>query len=77
MFLLHKLQEGRHVRPAEVVDGFEAGEHAPPLQSLEMILANVLEKKEREISVSKHCYGPAAIALPTWWYAGRTYGRTV
>ena len=47
MFLLHKLQEGRHVRPAKVVDGFEAGEHAPSLQSLEMILANVLEKKEK------------------------------
>ena len=52
VLLLNKLEERRHVRPAKVVDGFEAGEHAPPLQSLEMILANVLEEKEREISVS-------------------------
>ena len=48
MFLLYKLQERRHVRPAKVVDGFEAGEHAPPLQSLEMILANVLQKKRTQ-----------------------------
>ena len=42
MFLLHELQEGRHVRPAEVVDGFEAREHGALRQSLEVVLADVL-----------------------------------
>lgn len=45
MRLLHKLQEGRHIRPAEVIDGFQSSEHAPFAQSLEVVLANILKKR--------------------------------
>ena len=43
MFLLDELEEGRHVRAANVVDGFEAREHAAAVETLEMIFADVLE----------------------------------
>lgn len=46
MFLLDKFQERRHVRPAEMVDRFQTGEHAHFAQSLEVILANILEKRD-------------------------------
>lgn len=46
VFFLDKFQERRHVRPAEMVDRFQTGEHAHFAQSLEVVLANVLEKRE-------------------------------
>ena len=45
VLLLDELEEGRHVRAAEMVDGPEAGEHAPAVQTLEVVLHNVLETK--------------------------------
>lgn len=48
MFLLDKFQERRHVRPAEMVDRFQTSEHAHFAQSLEVVLANVLENKKFE-----------------------------
>lgn len=45
MRLLHKLQEGSHIRPAEVIDGFQSSEHATFAQSLEVVLANILKKR--------------------------------
>jgi len=41
VLLLDKLQEGGHVRPAEVVYGLEPCEHASAAQTLEVVLANV------------------------------------
>jgi hypothetical protein len=46
VLLLDKLEEGGHVRPAEVVDGLQAGEHTPAVQPLEVILTNVLKNKQ-------------------------------
>ena len=45
MLLLDELEEGRHVRATEMVDGSEAGEHAPAVQTLEVVLHDVLETK--------------------------------
>ena len=50
MFLLDKLEEGWHVRPSKVVDRLQAGEHTPLGQPLEVVLANVLERKENNFS---------------------------
>ena len=47
MLLLNKFEKGRHVGSAEVVDGFEAGEHASALMALEVIFANVLKNKNK------------------------------
>ena len=41
VLLLDKLEEGGHVGSAEMVDGFEAGEHAAAAQALEVVLADV------------------------------------
>jgi hypothetical protein len=46
VLLLDELEEGGHVRPAEVVDGLQTGEHAAAVQALEVVLANVLKTKE-------------------------------
>ncbi len=46
MLLLDELEEGGHVRPAEVVDGLQTGKHAAAVQALEVVLANVLKTKE-------------------------------
>jgi len=46
VLLLDELEEGGHVRPAEVVDGLQTGEHAAAVQALEVVLANVLKAKE-------------------------------
>ena len=43
VFLLNEFEEGVHVGSAEVVDRFEAGEHAPLTETLEVVLANVLK----------------------------------
>lgn len=45
MRLLHKFQEGRHIRPAEVIDGFQSSEHATFAQPLEVVLANILKRR--------------------------------
>ena len=44
MLLLHKLEEGGHVWPTEMVDGLQTGEHAALGQALEVVLANVLKR---------------------------------
>ena len=41
VLLLDELEEGRHVRTAEVVDRLEAGEHAVLGDALEVVLADV------------------------------------
>ena len=46
VLFLNKFQEGRHVWPPKVVDGFQASEHTPALQSLEVILADILKEKK-------------------------------
>ena len=42
MLFLDEFEEGGHVRPTEMVDGLEPGEHATTRQALKMVLANVL-----------------------------------
>jgi hypothetical protein len=46
VLLLDELEEGGHVRPAEVVDGLQTGEHAAAVQALEVVLTDVLKTKE-------------------------------
>lgn len=46
MLALHVLQHGRYVGPAKVVDSLESGEQAPVGDALEVVLANVLERRE-------------------------------
>ena len=41
MLLLDKLEEGRHVWPAEMIDCFQTSEHRPAAQPLEMVFTNV------------------------------------
>ena len=43
MLLLHELEESSHVWSTKVVNGSEAGEHALPAQTLEVVLADVLK----------------------------------
>lgn len=46
--MLDELEEGGHVGPAEVVDGAQPREHAPVRDALEVVLADVLEKRSLE-----------------------------
>lgn len=48
MLILHKLEEGSHVGSAKVVDGSQPGEHASIGNTLEVILANILEARRRK-----------------------------
>lgn len=41
VLLLHKLQEGRHVRSSEMIHRLQSSEHTPLRDSLKVILANV------------------------------------
>lgn len=43
MLLLHKFEEGSHVRSTKVVYCLESCEHAPLAQPLEVVLTDVLE----------------------------------
>ena len=47
MLLLDELEEGGHVRSAEMVDGLQAGEHAAAVETLEVVLANVLKQNKK------------------------------
>ena len=44
VFPLDELEEGDHVRAAEVVGRLQSREKAPPRQPLEVVLADVLKK---------------------------------
>ena len=46
MFLLDELEEGGHVGPAEVVDGLQTSEHGAVRETLEVVLADVLETRD-------------------------------
>ena len=50
MFLLDELEEGGHVRSAEMVDGLQAGEHAAAVETLEVVLANVLKQNKKMLN---------------------------
>ena len=50
MFPLDELEEGDHVGAAEVVGRLQAREEAPPRQSLEVVLADVLKQPMKKVS---------------------------
>ena len=45
VLLLDEFEEGRHVGPAKVIDGLEAGEHAALGDALEVVLADVEHRR--------------------------------
>jgi len=49
VLLLDELEEGWHVRTAEVVDGLQAGEHAAAVEALEVVLADVLKSNRLDL----------------------------
>lgn len=46
VLFLHKFEERGHIRPSEVVDSLQSGEHASTLEPLEVIFANILEESK-------------------------------
>lgn len=60
MLILDKLEKGNHVGPAKVIDCFQAREHGPVGQALEVILTDVLQTMVAELifinSFGNFCY---------------------